>query len=233
MSGFADVYLPDTVRSFPWTSAPRFSTTIVTASSGDEQRNKNWKNPLRTFMATDAVRCYQDVEDLQDHFFVMSGPVVSFPMRDPLDFTSRRLKAPNNPIPPSATDQLLGVGDGVNRFFPLTKTYTRGGLSYVRKIDLPIVDSCLFALNGLPPETPDPALPGGPYVIEVDRYGGKISIDHAPGISMQLTGGFMFDVPARFEADDSFDRIITAYEVDGFSSLNFLETRFCCGGASS
>lgn len=231
MSGFADVYLPDNIRAFPWSSSPRTSSTIVTAASGAEQRNKNWKHPMRTFTAADAVRCYDTVEDLQNHFFVMGGPVLSFPIRDPYDFTSRRLLAANAAIEPSPTDQQLGIGDSVNRFFQLQKTYARGGLTYVRTITLPIVDTCVFAINGLPPD--DISLIGGPYTITVDRNGGAVSIDRALSSGYVLTAGFYFDVPARFEADDSFDRIMQAFQLDGFSSLTFLETKFCCRSESS
>lgn len=233
MSGFADVYLPDNIRSYPWRSSPRTSTTIVTSASGAEQRNQNWIHPLRSFSAPDAVRCYDTVQDLQDHFFVMGGPATSFPMRDPLDFASRRLAAPNLAKDPTMTDQNLGHGDGVNRFFQLQKTITRGGLTYVRKIELPIVDSCLFALDGLPIDTPNPTLAGGPYTVDVDRNGGLITFDHAPGAHMVVSAGYFFDVPVRFEADDSLDRLIQAFELDGFASLNFNETKFCCGSVSS
>lgn len=233
MSGFADVYLPDSIRAFPWRSSPRTSTTIVAVASGDEQRNRNWLNPLRTFSAADAVRCYDIVEDLQDHWLVVGGPLLSFPMRDPLDFSSRRLRAPNDAIAPTELDQQFGIGDGVTRFFQLKKTYSRGGLTYARNIKLPAVESCIFAMNGLPPDTANPALLGGPYVIDVSREGGEIAFDHAPAAGTVLTAGFFFDVPVRFESDDSFDRIVAGYQVDGFASLSFMETRFCGEGASS
>lgn len=232
MTDFIDVYLPDGIRAFPWISAPRTNTTITTVASGHEHRNKNWLNPLRKFSSPEAVRCHETIADLHDHWLICSGPFMAFPMRDPFDFASARLRKVNEAPDVVSTDQVLGVADGLARDFQLKKSYTRSGFSYVRKIRLPIVNTVLVAMNALDPDTANPFLPGGPYTWSVDRLSGLITFDPIPQIGIVITAGFFFDVPARFEGDESFEAIVHAYQVDGFSDLSFFETRMCGQGES-
>jgi uncharacterized protein (TIGR02217 family) len=231
MTGFIDVYLPARIRAYPWTSSPRWSTTITQVSSAAEHRNQNWLNPLHSFKASQAVRCHEELEDLLEHWMVMKGPLFTFPLRDPLDFASRRLVKANLPPAIASTDQLLGIGDGVTRIFQLVKKYERGGASYTRPITMPVVESVLVAVNALDPE--DSGSPGGPYSLSVVRDSGEVIFDHAPPLGVIVTAGFYFDVPCRFLADDSFDRIVSAFQVDGFADLDFVEVRPCADGVNS
>lgn len=230
MSGFIDVYLPPDIRAYPWTSSPRWNTTITQVSSAAEHRNQNWLNPLHSFKASGAVRCHAQLEDLLDHWMVMRGPLFTFPMQDPLDFASARLTAANKIPNVQGTDQLLGIGDGVQRTFQLVKKYERGGVSYIRPITLPVVESVVVLLNALDPEDSGD---GGPYTVDVVRDTGEVIFDHAPGMGLVVTAGFLFDVPARFLADDSFDRIVSAFQTDGFADLDFTEVRPCSDGVNS
>jgi uncharacterized protein (TIGR02217 family) len=156
---------------------------------------------------------------------------MSFPMQDPLDFSSTRLRKANLTNTIAATDQLLGIGDGVTRTFQLIKKYERGGQSYTRPITLPVVETVELALNALDPD--DSGTPGGPYSWDVVRDTGLVIFDHAPSVGLIVTAGFLFDVPVRFLADDSFDRIISAYQVDGFADLDFTEIRPCSNGVQT
>lgn len=232
MTDFLDTYLPDAIRGFPWTASPRFSTTITAVANGHEHRNRNWKHPLHRFTAPEAVKCMEDVEDLKDHWMVCGGPLLSFPIRDPMDFASCRLSKPNKEPVPVFTDCVLGIGDGITRDFQLVKTYTRGGSTYARKITLPLTESVIVAGNALALATADPVLPGGPYTFDVTREGGIVTFDHAPHTGVIITAGFLFDVPVRFESDDAFDGIVKAFEVSGFADLSFVEVRPCAEGQS-
>lgn len=233
MSGFRDEYLPDAIRGFPFSSSPRFNTTITQVSSGDEHRNKNWKHPLHRFSAPEAIKCHDHIEDLRDHWMVMAGPAFTFPFRDPLDFASRRLLKPNTPPVVGMTDGVIGIGDGVKTVFQLQKTYTRGAFSYQRPVFLPVLGTVLVGMNALLPATADPVLPGGPYTWDVTRYGGSVIFDHAPEEGVIVTAGFLFDVEIRFEADDVLDAVVQAYQVAGYADLSFWEVRFCDDGVTT
>lgn len=233
MSGFLDVYLPLKIRAYPWTSIPKFSTTITAVASGAEHRNSNWKNPLHSFKAVEAVRCHEDLEDLLEHFWVMSGPAYAFPIRDPLDFASCRLVKANQVPDVKITDQVIGIGDGLQTIFSLQKTYTRGPYTKTRSITLPIVETVIVGINALPADTNGVDLPGGPYTFDVVRETGEIIFDHPPQAGEVVSAGFLFDVPARFLSDDALERTVVAFETDGFADLEFQEIRPCTSEGSS
>ncbi len=231
MSGFRDIRLPVGVKGYPTSGAPRFSTGITSVASGAEHRNQNWRNALNRFTLAEAVRDQLTYERALAHWLAMRGPLYTFPFADPLDFASRPLPAPNHAPETLGPDQVLGIGDGLNRDFQLVKTYTVEGdieeETYSRTITLPVLASVVVFLNGLPADTPDPTLPGGPYTFEVSRPGGIVSIDPAPPEGVEVAAGFLFEVPVRFEADDTFEGVVRNYRVAGFADIVLLETRPC------
>lgn len=224
MSGqFVDIYLPPQVPGYPCIVSPVTSTTITEASSGDEGRNKNWRHPLRTIKLPAAqAREWPVIDALQTHFLVTGGPFNSWAFRDPFDFASCALLGPNEP---GATvlarvrglDQAFGTGDGLTRTFQLTKTYARGAApAYVRPIGLPLLSSLVIL---------DAGAAAGSHV--VSRPGGVVTFDDAPLDGHALTWGGLFDIPVRFEADDSLDAVVAAFVVAGASELNLREARLC------
>ncbi len=222
-SGFIDAYPPGHIKGFPFTSSPRWSTDITAVKSGSEKRNKNWEEPLHRFLAPQAIRSQADLEAVKDMWWTLGGPFKTFPFPDPLDQASRPMTAPNVRPSISATDQLLGVTDGLTRFYQLRKAYTFGSETVYRSISLPVVASVVLALDGATLA----AATGGPYTATVSRPGGVIEFASPPDAGLDLTAGFYFDVPARFEADDSFDGIVQNYRLAGFADLTFLEVRAC------
>jgi uncharacterized protein (TIGR02217 family) len=218
MDGFIDLYLPENIRSYPFISSPRTSTTIAVSGGGAEQVNRNWLQPLHRFSAPEIVRCHETIEDLREHWWITDGPASSFPFRDPLDFASCRLTKANKIPSLSAVDQILGIGDGAEATFPFSKTYTRGAFSKTRLLRLPVESTVLVALDGV-------ASPSTDWTI--DRQAGELTFDTPPGVGVVVTWGGLFDVPVRFEADDSFEQIVKAYETTGAAGLSFWEKRPC------
>jgi len=226
MSGqFVDVYLPPSVPGYPCLASPVFSTTITVASSGDEGRNSNWQHPLRKFKLPAAqARSWDTIQDLITHFLVLGGPFNSFAFRDPMDFATVPLLGPNEPTKPplgvlarvTGNDQQFGTGDGLTRTFQLTKTYTRGPSTYVRQIGLPVLSTVIIFDNGAP---------AGAFTLS--RPGGLVTFAAAPDDTHVLTWGGLFDVPVRFEADDSLDTVLQAYQVGGAAEINLQEARLC------
>lgn len=224
---FVDAYLPDSIRSYNFQGAAVWSTTITRASGGSEHRNQNWENPLHRFTAPEAIRCWDDLEDLKDAWYALGGPANTFAFRDPMDFASVRLTTPDAEPAVGPTNQTLGMGDGAAREFQLRKAYAFGGRTYYRTITLPVVDSVLVAMNALSPATANPTLPGGPYTWDVDRTTGIITFDHAPTAGVVITAGFLFDVEVRFESDESFTAMSRAFAAGGFPDLVLTEVRPC------
>lgn len=223
---FIDQYPPDSVMRYGWVSTPRFSTSITAVASGDERRNQNWQHPMLTLTAPQGVECYEDLAELYEMFLIMKGPFHTFALRDPNDFASRRLLAAGYAPPLTRTDQVLAESDGTLKDVQLIKTYAFGGHTYVRTIHHPIVETVLIGINGMDPAAVPP-LQGGPYQYVVDRNTGIITFDKPLNEDLIVTAGYLFDVEVRFEADDSFDAIVTSWKVSGHSALTFIEVRPC------
>jgi len=217
MTRFVDQYPPDCMAGYPCISSPRFSTVIVQTSSGDESIEQKWQHPMYRFSLPDAVRDHATFEAVRDHWLVMRGPVHSWPFRDPLDFASRALPAPNQAPVVTMLDQQIGVGDGATTRFRITKTYLRGSQSYTRNIHLPIVSSVLVSSNGV-------AVTSG---FTVEREGGYVVFDVAPLAGRVIRCGYLFDVEVRFEDDESFEGAVQSYAVSGFADISLFEVRPC------
>jgi uncharacterized protein (TIGR02217 family) len=219
---FVDTYISNKIRGWPCEVIPRFSTIITASDSGAEQANRRWRHPLYSYQLPEAIRSHADYEAIRDHWLAMGGPAQTWPWKDPLDFASRALIAPNRSSDVDGADQLLGTGDGVQAQYQLIKTYTVGAQSYVREITLPVVDSVVVLVDGDAPE--DLIIP---LTWTVSRPGGVIQFDGPVPLGMPVTAGYLFDVEVRFEADDSFEGIAKAYSAAGVSDLKLIGVRSC------
>jgi Uncharacterized conserved protein len=219
---FVDEYINACVATYPCVSAPRWSTDLMQVDSGAEAANQRWENVLHRFHLPDVVREMETFNAIRDHWLVMRGPFHIWPFRDPLDFASVALVLPNTVPTISAADQVLGVADGFESNFQLVKLYSRGAQSYSRKIELPVLASVL--LQGSQAGSPTiVSLP--PY--SVSRPGGVVTFDYPPPAGTTISGGFLFDVPVRFESDDAFEGVVRDFGLGGTADLTFIETRLC------
>ncbi len=92
---------------------------------------------------------------------------------------------------PTATDQVIGTGNGARTQFQLTKRYGAAFDPYLRTIAKPVAGSVRVAVNGV-------ALVTG---LTVDVTTGTIGFAAAPANGASVTAGFLFDVPVRFDTD--------------------------------
>lgn len=218
---FIDEYMPEEVPGYPCVSAPRTNTSIQVTAGGNERRNQNWEHPLHRYILPEAIgREWPVVESLKKHWLVMAGPFHSFPWRDPLDFSSGDLLAPNPEVDPVPTmaDQTIGTGDGFTDTFRIVKTYSVGAQTYDRTIHLPILSTVLVAVDGVLVDEAD---------YTVSRPGGEIQFDTPPADTLDITAGFLFDVEVRFETDDALESILRTWQIGGFADLTLVEVRPC------
>jgi hypothetical protein len=89
--------------------APSFSTAILTAAGGSEQRNAAWAEARTSYDVGPGVRSEADIAALLDFFRARLGPARGFRLRDPFDH--------------EGVGQLIGTGDGIERRFSLIKHY--------------------------------------------------------------------------------------------------------------
>lgn len=189
MDSFHEVRFPVAV-SFGATGGPERRVEIVALTSGREKRNLRFAQSRRHFDAGTGVRSLDDLYEIVAFFEARRGSCHGFRFRDPFDMKSC---APGAAVSPG--DQVLGTGDGETAAFQLVKHYGEGGDAYRRTIAKPVEGSVRVAVAGVEQSAPD-----------------AFSVDHATGIvtfapgavpppGAEVTAGFEFDVPARFDAE--------------------------------
>jgi uncharacterized protein (TIGR02217 family) len=201
---FAEVDFPIAIGQEASVS-PGFSTNVVTSVSGHEYRNANWSEARLRFDAGPGVRGEAELATLIDFFRARRGRAVGFRFRDPFDHGSGAFG-----VAPTATDQLLGIGDGVRTRFALSKVYGEGA---ERRISRPVAGSVRIAIDG---------------VERVSGWtvasGGMVAFDEAPASGAAVRAGFLFDVPVRF-AEDRIDINRVSFAAGEAPSVPLIEIR--------
>ena len=92
-------------------------------------------------------------------------------------------------------DQVIGTGDGVQSNFQLIKQYGGAHLPWSREITKPVAGTVLVAVDGVT-QVED-------TTFAVSATTGVVSFlaGHVPAMGLQITAGFAFDVPVRFDTD--------------------------------
>lgn len=184
---FHEIRFPTTL-SFGAAGGPERRTDIVTLANGFEERNTPWAHGRRRYDAGLGLRSLDDVETLIAFFEARRGQLFGFRWKDWADFRSCR---PSQAV--SADDQLIGIGDGVNRLFPLAKRYVSGPAEYLRPVRKPVAGTVKVAVEG------DVKAEGVDFI--VDTAVGMVTFSNPPLDGTLVTAGFEFDVPVRFDTD--------------------------------
>lgn len=189
MMAFHDVRFPLDIALHS-RGGPERRTEIVRTGSGRESRNARWAHSRRRYDAGYGVKSLAAIAEVMAFFEERRGRLHGFRWRDRFDCRSC---APG--LAPAPTDQPLGVGDGVRLTFQLAKTYGATFSPYVRPIAKPTPDSVRVAVAGAE------KAPGSDF--DVDAATGLVTFrpGRAPAVGATVTAGFVFDVPARFDAD--------------------------------
>ncbi|HHC29836.1 MAG TPA: TIGR02217 family protein, partial [Rhodobacterales bacterium] len=117
---------------------------------------------------------------------------------------------------PGFQDQLVAWGDGATKDFQLIKTYKSGEQSYARPIRKPVAGSVRIGLQG------DPLTETIHY--EVDETTGIITFYDAPAEGADVTAGFEFDVPVRFDTD-RIQTSVASFQAGEAPSVPVVEVR--------
>ncbi len=187
MSVFHEVRFPLDI-SMHASGGPERRTDVVTLGSNREMRNARWANSRRAFQAGYGVKSFAALAQVLSFFEERRGRLYGFRWRDRLDYKSC---APD--AMPAATDQLLAIGDAATKQFQLIKTYGQTFAPYTRVIQKPVAGTLLVAVNGVT------KTPGPDFTADVTT--GLVSFIAAPPAGAQVTAGFQFDVPVRFDTD--------------------------------
>lgn len=208
--GFHEVRFPANL-SFGSAGGPERYTDVVTLANGFEERNTPWAHSRRRYDAGVAMRSMDDIETLIAFFEARQGQVYGFRWKDWTDYKSSAAKAE-----PEYTDQIIAIGDDVTASFQLMKTYRSGTHVYQRPISKPVEGSVRMGIGGEVQE------PGEHY--EVDHTTGIVTFHHPPNAGDEITAGYEFDVPVRFDTD-RIQTSLASFQAGDVPSMPVVEIR--------
>ena len=174
--------------SFGSVGGPERRTEIVQLTNGFEERNTPWSQSRRRYDAGLSLRSLDDIGELIAFFEARQGQLNGFRWKDWADYKSCAASATVG-----YEDQVIGTGDGVTRDFALSKTYVSGGSAEMRGIAKPVHGTVRLGLQG------DELVETIHFT--VDYATGIVSFASPPAVGAQVTAGYEFDVPVRFDTD--------------------------------
>lgn len=184
---FHEVRFPASL-SFGSVGGPERRTEIVTLASGFEERNTPWAHARRRYDAGMGLRSLDDLEALVAFFEARAGQMHGFRWKDWSDYKSCR---PSQAV--GFEDQVIAIGDGERVNFPLCKAYVSGPARYERPVTKPVLGTVLAGIGG------DERFEGADYAVDIET--GVIRFAVPPDAGAEVTAGFEFDVPVRFDTD--------------------------------
>lgn len=201
---FHDVQFPPSISQGA-IGGPRFSTSIISLSSGYEHRNVNWLRRRGEWDVATGLRTQEQVEELLDFFHARAGKAYGFRFKDWSDYRVPRWR--NFPGDMFGMPVWLTT-DGTTRVFQITKFYSDVGGGYSRLIQKIVPGTLHLLNNGV--EMVDPT----DYA--VDTATGLVTVSTAVAATSghQIAGACEFDVPVRFDTDDMK---ITTLTVENYS----------------
>lgn len=207
---FHDIQFPARL-SFGSLGGPERRSDIVALSNGFEERNSPWKHSRRRYDAGIGMRSLDDIEELIAFFEARHGQLYSFRWKDWADYKSCK---PSDEV--SFEDQILGIGDGSNQDFQLIKVYRSGEAKYDRPISKPVNGTVKAGV-----QTTEWYEGNG---FKVDYETGLLTFDTPPPNGLEVTAGFEFDVPVRFDTD-RIQTNISNFQAGEVPSVPIIEVR--------
>ena len=186
---------------------PERATDIVTLQSGREERNSRWAGSRRRYNAGYGVKSRADMQAVLAFFEERRGRFHAFLWRDGLDHSSN-----GGDGVPTVLDQAIGTGDGVKTAFQLSKTYGASFDPYVRPITKPVPGSVKVAVGS------SELMTG----FTVDTLTGVVTFTSPPAYGAEITAGFLFDVPVRFDID-RLDIELTSFDAADAPAIPLVE----------
>ena len=185
--GFHEVRFPASL-SFGSVGGPERRTEVVTLANGFEERSTPWAHSRRRYDAGMGMRSMDDIQTLIAFFEARRGQLYGFRWKDWSDFSTCAASKS-----PGYQDERLGLGDGIERTFSLCKTYASGGAAYTRPIGKPVAGTVRAGVGGVEQREA--------VHFTVNTREGTVTFAEPPEEGAEVTVGFEFDVPVRFDTD--------------------------------
>lgn len=195
--------------SFGSSGGPIFDTSVIILSSGFEQRNANWSEPLRRWDVSYGIKTEALMNTLLLFFNAMAGRTHGFRFKDFTDFKS---------VSPEATvgfnDMILGTGDGAKTVYQIIKNYITGSQTQIKSIKKTVTGTVRVALDAVEQFSG----------FTIDNNLGTITFSVAPAGGVVVGAGYEYDVPVRFDMDN-LEISLTAFEARNLPSIPVREIR--------
>jgi uncharacterized protein (TIGR02217 family) len=198
MTSFEEIQFPSDI-SYGAVGGPVYSTDIVTTFSGHEQRNSNWQNARAKYNVASGVKTESQWQALIAFFRARRGKAVGFRFKDWGDY--------------KAINQQIGVGNGSNKIFQLSKIYSSGSAAVARDIKKPVSGTVKIYVNSVLQASP-----------AINHATGVVTLATAPTNGAIVTADFEFDVPVRFDTDE-LSLSLDSYDAANWSSIPLIEVR--------
>lgn len=196
---FVEIQFPADI-SYGSSGGPTFSTDVIEAFSGFEQRNINWSAARARYNVAHGVKTQSQLDELIAFFRARQGKAIGFRFKDWTDY--------------QAVAQNIGTGNGSQTIFQLTKKYT-SSVTVTRVIKKPVNNATLKVyLNAV--------LQSSGFTVNYAT--GEITFTTAPGSGVAVTADFEFDVPVRFDTDQ-LDAAIDDFGTRSWSDIPLVEVR--------
>jgi uncharacterized protein (TIGR02217 family) len=187
MTAFHEILFPLDV-ALKSAGGPERKTEIVALGSGREERNARWAHSRRRYDAGYGVKTLDALSGVVAFFEERRGRLHGFRWRDRLDHSSAASGVNLAPF-----DQAMTPLGGAA--YQLAKTYGAVHAPYRRAIGKPVAASVRVAVNGVEQTE------GTAFSVDVATGIVTFLTGHVPSEGAEVTAGFLFDVPVRFDTD--------------------------------
>lgn len=166
----------ETCEGYGWEGGPEFSTRVTTMANGFERRNADWAEARRKFSLPFLNLSRERYLPILNMFYAARGQLHCFLYRDPLDH--------------EATDEFIGLGDGVEVEYQLSKLTNVDGFIYQRNVyAIPDSENIVVTVNNVV------------TAVTVDKDRGTILFASPPALNAQIRWSGIFDLWVRFNSD--------------------------------
>lgn len=205
MTGFHNVRLPESIERGA-VGGPTFNTSVVSLSSGHEQRNINWSQARAKYNIAYGISMKEELEAVIAFFYARRARAYGFRFKDWADY--------------EVDTQILGLGDGSTTAFQAFKRYGDDDFYYDRTLSKLVVG------------TTEVFVEGAPVAFTADYNTGIITLAVAPAATggsgpdgeRVVTFSTQFDVPVRFDADE-LNVTMELWNVGSIPNIDLVEVR--------
>ena len=215
---FHEVRFPDKI-AYGASGGPTRKVEIASLASGHEERNSPWGSSRHKYNVSTGVKTYDDLHAVKAFFEARLGQLYGFRFKDFADFKS---------CPPltgaSNIDQVIGTSNGTTASFQLVKKYVSGAYSYTRLIQKPVSGTVLVAVNGTAKTE------GVHYNVNYTLGIVTFIAGNIPAAAQQITAGFEFDVPVRFD-QENLDINLSNFKMGQVDAITVIEIKLRADGS--